>query len=136
MFHQKNLLQIHFFDVGQGDAAIVECDGHYMLIDGVNKPVYDKIYGFNNVAIEEVKQDNTNVHAGNEINAYIENGNIVVVLGDLAANVKVSDMLGNIIYSQTASGNVIVDMSSHSKGIYLVNVVTRKNSYTQKVVLK
>lgn len=102
----------------------------------VNKPVYDKIYGFNNVAIEEVKQDNTNVHAGNEINAYIENGNIVVVLGDLAANVKVSDMLGNIIYSQTASGNVIVDMSSHSKGIYLVNVVTRKNSYTQKVVLK
>ena len=66
----------------------------------------------------------------------LENGNIVVVLGDLAANVKVSDMLGNIIYSQTASGNVIVDMSSHSKGIYLVNVVTRKNSYTQKVVLK
>ena len=25
---------IHFIDVGQADAALVECDGHYMLIDG------------------------------------------------------------------------------------------------------
>ena len=25
---------IRFIDVGQGDAALVECDGHYMLIDG------------------------------------------------------------------------------------------------------
>lgn len=25
---------ITFIDVGQGDAALVECDGHYMLIDG------------------------------------------------------------------------------------------------------
>ncbi|MBQ6930064.1 MAG: MBL fold metallo-hydrolase [Oscillospiraceae bacterium] len=28
---------IKFFDVGQGDAALVECDGHYMLIDGGKK---------------------------------------------------------------------------------------------------
>ncbi|MBP1571355.1 MAG: MBL fold metallo-hydrolase [Oscillospiraceae bacterium] len=28
---------IKFFDVGQGDAALVECDGHYMLIDGGSK---------------------------------------------------------------------------------------------------
>ncbi len=28
---------IHFIDVGQADAALVECDGHYMLIDGGNK---------------------------------------------------------------------------------------------------
>jgi beta-lactamase superfamily II metal-dependent hydrolase len=26
--------EIHFFDVGEGDSALVECDGHYMLIDG------------------------------------------------------------------------------------------------------
>lgn len=28
---------IRFIDVGQADAALVECDGHYMLIDGGNK---------------------------------------------------------------------------------------------------
>lgn len=27
-------LEVHFMDVGQADAALVICDGHYMLIDG------------------------------------------------------------------------------------------------------
>ena len=29
-------LQIHYIDVGQADCALLECDGHYMLIDGGN----------------------------------------------------------------------------------------------------
>jgi len=35
---------IHYIDVGQADAALVECDGHYMLIDGGNKADSDLIY--------------------------------------------------------------------------------------------
>lgn len=35
---------VHFIDVGQADAALVECDKHYMLIDGGNKDDSDKIY--------------------------------------------------------------------------------------------
>ena len=35
---------IHFIDVGQADAALVECDGHYMLIDGGNKADSSVIY--------------------------------------------------------------------------------------------
>lgn len=35
---------VHFIDVGQADAALVECDGHYMLIDGGNKGDSSKIY--------------------------------------------------------------------------------------------
>lgn len=35
---------IHFIDVGQGDSALVECDGHYMLIDGGDKSAEDKMY--------------------------------------------------------------------------------------------
>ena len=31
-------------DVGQGDSALVECDGHYMLIDGGSKGAGDKVY--------------------------------------------------------------------------------------------
>ena len=33
----NSTFNIHFIDVGQADAALVECDGHYMLIDGGNK---------------------------------------------------------------------------------------------------
>lgn len=33
-----------FFDVGQGDAALIGCDGHYMMIDGGNPDDSSKMY--------------------------------------------------------------------------------------------
>ena len=35
---------VRFIDVGQADAALIECDGHYMLIDGGNKGDSNLIY--------------------------------------------------------------------------------------------
>lgn len=35
---------IMFMDVGQGDAALVECDGRYMLIDAGDVSAEDKVY--------------------------------------------------------------------------------------------
>ena len=35
---------VKFLDVGQADAALVQCDGHYMLIDGGNTPDSNLIY--------------------------------------------------------------------------------------------
>lgn len=35
---------IQFIDVGQADAALVQCDGHYMLIDGGNRADSNVIY--------------------------------------------------------------------------------------------
>lgn len=35
---------IQFLDVGQADAALVQCDGKYMLIDGGKKSDADEIY--------------------------------------------------------------------------------------------
>ena len=40
----ESTFSIHFIDVGQGDAALIECDGHYMLIDGGDKSAEDKVY--------------------------------------------------------------------------------------------
>lgn len=37
-------LSVLFLDVGQGDAALVECDGHWMLIDGGSRESSQKIY--------------------------------------------------------------------------------------------
>ena len=39
-----SLFRIQYIDVGQGDAALVECDGHYMLIDGGDTTAGDKVY--------------------------------------------------------------------------------------------
>jgi len=35
---------IQFIDVGQGDSALIECDGRYMLIDGGDVSAGDKVY--------------------------------------------------------------------------------------------
>lgn len=40
----SSTFSVRFFDVGQADAALVECDGRYMLIDGGNKADSNLIY--------------------------------------------------------------------------------------------
>lgn len=40
----QSTFTIRFIDVGQGDSALVECDGHYMLIDGGDKTAGDRVY--------------------------------------------------------------------------------------------
>ena len=37
---------VYFINVGQGDASLIICDGHSMLIDGGGKNQSDKIYAF------------------------------------------------------------------------------------------
>ena len=38
--------EVHFIDVGQADAALVACDGRYMLIDGGNAEDSDLVYAY------------------------------------------------------------------------------------------
>lgn len=40
----SSTFNIQFIDVGQGDAALVECDGRYMLIDGGDVAAGGKVY--------------------------------------------------------------------------------------------
>lgn len=62
----SSYFRIQFIDVGQGDAALVECDGHYMLIDGgdisAGKTVYQaledkRIRHLDILAISHLHQD-------------------------------------------------------------------------------
>lgn len=41
---KDSTFSVKFIDVDQADAALIECDGHYMLIDGGNKEDSDLIY--------------------------------------------------------------------------------------------
>lgn len=40
----NSTFSIQFIDVGQGDSALVECDGHYMLIDGGDRNAGYQVY--------------------------------------------------------------------------------------------
>ena len=42
--NKNSTFSIQFIDVGQGDSALVECDGHYMLVDGGETTAGDKVY--------------------------------------------------------------------------------------------
>lgn len=41
-----NTFSVTYLDVGQGDAAIIECNGHYMLVDGGDKEYSDMMYSY------------------------------------------------------------------------------------------
>ena len=43
---EEGSFAVHFIDVGQADAALVMCDGHYMLIDGGNAEDSDLVYSY------------------------------------------------------------------------------------------
>lgn len=51
---EKSTFSVKFIDVGQADAALIECDGHYMLIDGGNKADSSTIYAI--LKKEDVKK--------------------------------------------------------------------------------
>ncbi len=40
----QSTFRIDFIDVGQGDAALIQCDGHYMLVDGGDSSQASRIY--------------------------------------------------------------------------------------------
>lgn len=50
----NSTFSVQFIDVGQADAALVECDGKYMLIDGGNKGDSSKIYSI--LSQKEIKK--------------------------------------------------------------------------------
>lgn len=39
-------LEVHFLDVGQGDCAVILCDGEVMVIDGGPRASADMVYGY------------------------------------------------------------------------------------------
>lgn len=42
--NQSSTFSIQFIDVGQGDSALIECDGRFMLIDGGDVSAGNKVY--------------------------------------------------------------------------------------------
>lgn len=99
-------------------------------------------YGSSNGSIElgdpgltEVKES-IEIHHLSFVYPNPTTGKVTISLGNTQANVTVSDMKGSVIASQNATGDLVVDMSSHNKGVYLVKVVSDTDIKVEKLILK
>lgn len=42
----KGQMEVHFIDVGQGSSSLIECDGHFMLIDGGDSKYSSRVVSY------------------------------------------------------------------------------------------
>lgn len=84
---------IRFIDVGQGDCALIECDGHYMLIDGGDTSAGDKIYS--------VLAENDIKHLDILVASHLHADHIGGLIKALTYATKIDLTISNTDYSDT-----------------------------------
>lgn len=99
----------------------------------VEEPEYNQSAASGDVTIEDINLTDVNSLATNDIKAYVQDNEIVVVLGDLNANVVISDMSGKQIKSKQGNGTL---RFSVNKGAYVVTVLNTNSSKSEKVVVE
>ncbi len=134
-FYGRNSVKLNAgFKVNRGGNFHV-----YITDEGDKAPTKITSYiGSNGNIKEENLTDSENIEITQKVALYPNptTGELTIALGEKVAKVTITDVLGNVIYTQTASGDLFIDLSSYNKGIYLVKVVTENDSYIEKVVLK
>lgn len=91
---KQGTFNIHFIDVGQGDSALVECDGRYMLIDGGNEAAGDKVYN----VLEEKGIQHLDILAI----SHMHSDHIGGLIKALTYASRIDKTLANSTYGQTA----------------------------------
>lgn len=92
---KSSTFSIQFIDVGQGDSALVECDGRYMLIDGGDEAAGDTVY---NVLEEKGIQ-----HLDILVISHMHADHIGGLPKALTYASKIDKILANSSYGQTAA---------------------------------
>lgn len=92
---KSSTFSIQFIDVGQGDSALVECDGRYMLIDGGDEAAGDTVY---NVLEEKGIQ-----HLDILVISHMHADHIGGLPKALTYASKIDKTLANSSYGQTAT---------------------------------
>lgn len=92
-FSPPSTFNIQFIDVGQGDAALVECDGHYMLIDAGTKEAGNKVYS----VLEEQKIRHLDILALSHLHA----DHIGGLVKPLPSDFKIDKTIANSSYIET-----------------------------------
>lgn len=139
-------LTVTFIDVGQGDAALVECDGEYMLIDTgpnnkatgekIRKLLLDKgIYTLKYLVISHLHDD----HYGGLVNNALQNVEIKAILcnedpyrkSNVASHLDGSQLIiptQGETYSIGSATIKIVDVCADQSNDSLVLLINHKNT--------
>ena len=139
-------LTVTFIDVGQGDAALVECDGEYMLIDTgpnnkatgetIRKLLLDKgIYTLKYLVISHLHDD----HYGGLVNNALQNVEIKATLcnedpyrkSNVASHLDGSRLIipkAGEEFSLGSAAIKVVDVSSNQANDSLVLLINYKNT--------
>ncbi|MCF0133527.1 MAG: MBL fold metallo-hydrolase [Blautia sp.] len=88
----SSTFSIQFIDVGQGDSALVECDGQYMLIDGGPVAAGDKVY--------QVLEDKGIQHLNILAISHLHEDHIGGLIKALSYATKIDKTIGNSDYSE------------------------------------
>lgn len=126
----KFVAQIKDMQIKPCEYAIEAPISVYDAID-LEEPEFDESATSENIDIVEVDMTAINSLAANGVNVYAENGEIVVSLGDVDANVVISDMSGKQLAFKQGMGNL---KFSVGKGSYIVTVQLPGNQSSVKVV--
>lgn len=82
-------LSVTFLDVGQGDAAFIGCDGHYMLIDGGDTDSSSKMYSvMPEYAVISVGKNNEYGHPTDTVLSRLHDAETIVLNTTLPAKQK------------------------------------------------
>ena len=83
------------------------------------------------VAVEEMEKENLTVYP-NPAHNYFK----VELAGDSKANIQLFNLVGQQVYSETASNVATINTSNLKAGIYMLKVSQDGKVYTSKVVVK
>lgn len=105
---------------------------HYEAIETEPKE-YGESDMSNEVRIFEVRTNLTNVPEEKiqDVKTYVDKGDVVVVMGDVEANVVISDLTGKRVVSQSGSGTIRLKVN---RGVYIVTIVSEGDTFVDKVI--
>ncbi len=95
-----------------------------------------------------INNTNTDIYNNNICNVFPNPNNGLFNISfdsslNIGSKIEIINSVGQIVYSDvnydnsySVSYNKTIDLTSFSKGVYLINIVSNKNVYTNKIVVK
>ena len=121
-------------------AVNISADATIELVNSGARTIIDDLTWtcYESAARTALAKNKTNTIQVSEVSLYPNpnNGQFQIDLATESADVVVYDSLGKVVVSKTVSDNEMIDLSSASKGIYMVVITSGNDVSSKKVIIK